>query len=157
MGLLGYYSKKIGLAPFERFELGGDGLSNQNYGITGRDILSLRGYEVVDLAANDVSKGGATVFNKFTMELRYPISLNPSSSIFLLSFLEGGNSWIGTKNWNPFELKRSAGMGMRVFLPMFGLLGFDYGFGFDKVLPSSTPKKLGSYGKFSIILGFEPD
>ncbi|MEP7321263.1 MAG: outer membrane protein assembly factor BamA [Saprospiraceae bacterium] len=155
MGLLGYYSKKVGPTPFERFELGGDGLSNQNYGITGRDILSLRGYEVADLLANQSSNGGATVFNKFTMELRYPITLNPSSSIFLLTFLEGGNAWIGSKNWNPFELKRSAGLGMRVFLPMFGLLGFDYGFGFDKVFTDQTAKK--SYGKFSIILGFEPD
>ena len=157
MGLLGYYNKKIGLVPFERFELGGDGLSNQNYGITGRDILALRGYEVADLAANAATSGGATIFNKFTMELRYPLTLNPNSSIFLLTFLEGGNAWIGSKNYNPFDLKRSAGIGMRVFLPMFGLLGFDYGFGFDKDLPDNDKKRFGSYGKFSIILGFEPD
>ncbi len=157
MGLLGFYNKKIGLVPFERFELGGDGLSNQNYGITGRDILALRGYEVADLAANAASSGGATIFNKFTMELRYPLTLNPNSSIFLLTFLEGGNAWIGSKNYNPFDLKRSAGIGMRVFLPMFGLLGFDYGFGFDKDLPDNDKKRFGSYGKFSIILGFEPD
>jgi len=157
MGLLGFYNKKIGLVPFERFELGGDGLSNQNYGITGRDILALRGYEVADLAANAATSGGATIFNKFTMELRYPLTLNPNSSIFLLTFLEGGNAWIGSKNYNPFDLKRSAGLGMRVFLPMFGLLGFDYGFGFDKDLPENDKKRFGSYGKFSIILGFEPD
>ena len=157
MGLLGFYNKKVGLTPFERFELGGDGLSNQNYGVTGRDILALRGYEVADLAANEASNGGATIFNKFTMELRYPLTLNPSSSIFLLSFLEGGNAWIGSKNYNPFELKRTGGLGMRVFLPMFGLLGFDYGFGFDKIVPEASKGKLGSYGKFSIILGFEPD
>lgn len=157
MGLLGYYNKKIGLVPFERFELGGDGLSNQNYGITGRDILALRGYEVADLAANASTSGGATIFNKFTMELRYPLTLNPNSSIFLLTFLEGGNAWIGSKNYNPFDLKRSAGIGMRVFLPMFGLLGFDYGFGFDKDIPDNDKKRFGSYGKFSIILGFEPD
>ncbi len=157
MGLLGYYNKKIGLVPFERFELGGDGLSNQNYGITGRDILALRGYEVADLAANAATSGGATIFNKFTMELRYPLTLNPNSSIFLLTFLEGGNAWIGSKNYNPFDLKRSAGIGMRVFLPMFGLLGFDYGFGFDKDIPDNDKKRFGSYGKFSIILGFEPD
>lgn len=157
MGLLGYYNKKIGLVPFERFELGGDGLSNQNYGITGRDILALRGYEVADLAANASTSGGATIFNKFTMELRYPLTLNPSSSIFLLSFLEGGNAWIGSKNYNPFDLKRSAGLGMRVFLPMFGLLGFDYGFGFDKIISNTDKSRFGSYGKFSIILGFEPD
>ncbi len=157
MGLLGFYNKQIGLAPFERFELGGDGLSNQNYGVTGRDILALRGYEVTDLSANEASNGGATIFNKFTMELRYPITLNPSSSIFILSFLEGGNAWIGSKNYNPFELKRTAGLGMRVFLPMFGLLGFDYGFGFDKIVDPTAKKGLGTYGKFSIILGFEPD
>jgi outer membrane protein insertion porin family len=155
MGLLGYYNKKIGLAPFERFELGGDGLNNQNFGITGRDIFRLRGYEVADLLANRPENGGATIFNKFTMELRYPLTLNPSSSIFLLTFLEGGNAWVGSKNWNPFELKRAGGLGMRVFLPMFGLLGFDYGFGFDKVFPSDATKK--AFGKFSIILGFEPD
>lgn len=157
MGLLGFYNKKIGLVPFERFELGGDGLSNQNYGITGRDILALRGYEVADLAANAATSGGATIFNKFTMELRYPLTLNPNSSIFLLTFLEGGNAWIGSKNYNPFDLKRSAGLGMRVFLPMFGLLGFDYGFGFDKIIAETDKKRFGSYGKFSIILGFEPD
>lgn len=157
MGLLGFYSNKIGLVPFERFELGGDGLSNQNYGITGRDILALRGYEVADLAANAATSGGATIFNKFTMELRFPLTLNPNSSIFLLTFLEGGNAWIGSKNYNPFDLKRSAGMGMRVFLPMFGLLGFDYGFGFDKIIAENDKKRFGSYGKFSIILGFEPD
>lgn len=157
MGLLGYYNQKIGLVPFERFELGGDGLSNQNYGITGRDILALRGYEVADISANAASSGGATIFNKFTLELRYPLTLNPNSSIFLLSFLEGGNAWIGSKNYNPFDLKRSAGLGMRVFLPMFGLLGFDYGFGFDKIIAENDKKRFGSYGKFSIILGFEPD
>jgi len=91
------------------------------------------------------------------MELRFPLTLNPNSSIFLLTFLEGGNAWIGSKNYNPFDLKRSAGMGMRVFLPMFGLLGFDYGFGFDKIIAENDKKRFGSYGKFSIILGFEPD
>ena len=112
---------------------------------------------MTDLSANEASNGGATIFNKFTMELRYPITLNPSSSIFILSFLEGGNAWIGSKNYNPFELKRTAGLGMRVFLPMFGLLGFDYGFGFDKIVDPTAKKGLGTYGKFSIILGFEPD
>jgi outer membrane protein insertion porin family len=155
IGLLSYYNSEIGLSPFERFELGGDGLSNQTTGITGKDILALRGYEVEDLDANQ--QGAASVFNKFTVELRYPISSNPNSSIFLLTFLEGGNSWIGTRNWNPFDLKRSAGMGLRVFLPMFGLLGFDYGFGFDKPSLIRNNSKWTEFGKFSIILGFEPD
>ncbi len=159
MGYLGYYNKKLGLTPFERFEIGGDGLSNQNYGITGRDIISARGYEITDFTPNQTGQGGGSIFNKFTMELRYPITLNPSSSIFLLSFLEGSNSWIGAKNWNPFELKRSVGGGLRVFLPMFGLLGFDYGFGVDKDLNNAANNSSGKkgYGKFSIILGFEPD
>ncbi len=146
-GILGYYNDDIGIGPFERFELGGDGLSNQNVGITGRDIISLRGYETTDIEANN-NRGGASIFNKATLELRYPISTNPSSTIYLHGFVQGGNSWIGFKNFNPFEMRRSAGGGLRVFLPMFGLLGFDYGWGFD------NPQ---TFGNFSIVLGFEPD
>jgi len=146
IGLLGYYDKNIGISPFERFQLGGDGLSNQQVGITGRDILALRGYEDTDIRANN--EGGATVFSKYTMELRYPISLNPSSTIFGLLFVQGGNAEIGFKNFNPFELQRSAGIGARVFLPMFGLLGFNYGWGFDKTQ---------NFGALHVILGFEPD
>ncbi len=153
IGFLGRYNRDIGYSPFERFELGGDGLSNQNVGITGKDILALRGYEVDDISQNN--RGGATVFNKFTIELRYPLSLNPSSSIYFHTFFQGGNSWGDIKDYNPFQLQRSAGFGMRVFLPMFGLLGFDYGLGLDKNLPSNA--SLGQYGKFSIVLGFEPD
>lgn len=153
IGVLGRYNSDIGYSPFERFELGGDGLSNQSAGITGRDIFALRGYEISDLEQN--RQGGATVFNKYTMELRYPLSLNPNSSIYLLSFLQGGNSWASFDDFNPFDMKRSAGFGARIFLPMFGLLGFDYGWGFDRDLgPEATP---GQYGKFSIILGFEPE
>ena len=155
MGLLGFYNRDVGLSPFERFELGGDGLSNQSIGITGKDILALRGYETMDIVANE--EGGGTIFNKFSVELRYPLSLQENSTIFVLAFLDGGNSWIGGKNYNPFDLKRSAGMGMRVFLPMFGLLGFDYGFGFDKDNLIYNGAKWSEFGKFSIILGFEPD
>jgi outer membrane protein insertion porin family len=155
MGLLGYYNEDIGIPPFEKFELGGDGLSNQQFGITGKDIISLRGYETENLPANTL--GGASIFDKFTVELRYPLSLNPSSTIFVLGFLEGGNSWNGFRNFNPFDMKRSAGLGLRVFLPMFGLLGFDYGFGFDKPLLLNRNAPWKEYGKFSIILGFEPE
>ncbi len=155
MGLLGFYNRDVGLSPFERFELGGDGLSNQSIGITGRDILALRGYETTDIEPNN--EGGGTLFNKFSVELRYPLSLQENSTIFVLGFLDGGNSWIGGENYNPFDLKRSAGIGLRVFLPMFGLLGFDYGFGFDKPGLIATGAKWGEFGKFSIILGFEPD
>ncbi len=153
IGILGSYNGDIGFSPFERFELGGDGLSNQTAGITGKDILALRGYEVTDIEQN--GRGGATVFNKYTVELRYPLSLNPSSTIYFHTFFQGGNAWGDIKDFNPFELNRSAGFGMRVFLPMFGLLGFDYGLGLDKDIPNGSP--LGNYGKFSIVLGFEPD
>ena len=152
VGILGFYNKDIGFSPFERFELGGDGLNNQQVGITGKDIIKLRGYdETIDFPIN--RDGGATVFNKFSMELRYPISLNPSSTIYGLVFVEGGNSFTGFENYNPFDLKRSAGGGLRVFLPMFGLLGFDYGWGFDKNIGDSDRK----FGEFQIIIGFEPD
>ena len=150
VGILGFYDKQIGFSPFERFELGGDGLNNQQVGITGKDIIKLRGYnDENDFLIND--EGGATIFNKYSMELRYPISLNPSSTIYGLVFVEGGNSFLGFKNYNPFDLKRSVGGGLRVFLPMFGLLGFDYGWGFDKDRNSE------SFGEFQIIIGFEPD
>lgn len=158
MGMIGVYNKEVGLSPFERFELGGDGLSNQNTGIVGKDIISLRGYEVEDVQNdNRIEEGGAAVFDKFSLELRYPISLNPGSSIYVLGFLDGGNSWNRIKDFNPFDLKRSTGLGLRVFLPMFGILGFDYGFGFDKTQLIQNDSKWTQFGKFSFILGFEPD
>lgn len=154
IGVLGYYNKNVGAPPFERFLLGGDGLSNQNNFITGQDIISLRGYTAdTDFPIND--RGGATIYDKFTLELRYPISLNPSSTIFVTSFVQGGNSWGRFRDFNPFDVKRSAGMGLRVFLPMFGLLGFDYGFGFDKDVPADATWK--DYGRFSVVIGFEPE
>ncbi len=155
IGMLGFYNRDIGTSPFERFQLGGDGLSNQNTGLLGYDIIALRGYEVNDLPASD--RGAAAVFDKFTVELRYPLSLNPSSTIFVLAFAEGGNSWRNFRDFNPFDIRRSYGMGLRVFLPMFGTLGFDYGIGFDKNLPNPTGNIFQDFGKFSIVLGFEPD
>ena len=155
LGFLGFYNPDIGTPPFERFELGGDGISNQRFGITGKDIIALRGYDVENIPAN--ARGGASIFNKFTMELRYPVSLNPSTTIFGMAFLEGGNSWTQFRDYNPFDLKRVAGFGVRVFLPMFGLLGFDYGWGWDKPLLIDANAKWTEFGKFSLILGFEPD
>ncbi len=152
IGMLGYYNNDIGITPFERFELGGDGISNQG-GIEGRTVLALRGYDVGDLSAN--TRGGASVFDKFTLEVRYPFSLNPNATVYALAFLEGGNAWDRFRDFNPLELRRSAGAGIRIFLPMFGTLGFDYGFGFDKDLPASS--KATDYARFSIILGFEPE
>jgi outer membrane protein insertion porin family len=161
IGILGYYNERAGLSPFERFLVGGNGLNNQQVGIAGVDVISLRGYEVEALEVNRGNRlataGTATVFNKYTLELRYPISLNPSATIFVLGFLEGGNAWEGLDRFNPFELKRSAGLGLRVFLPMFGLLGFDYGIGFDKPQLIQNNAKWSEYGTFNLILGFEPD
>ena len=152
-GILGKYSSKIGTSPFERFELGGDGLSNQSFAFTGNEIISLRGYEVADI--NGTNRGGSPAFNKLTFELRYPISTNPSATIYALLFAQGGNAFQNVRDFNPFDLKRSVGGGLRVFLPMFGTLGFDYGFGFDN--PTIDSKNLFDYGNFNIILGFEPE
>lgn len=156
LGMLGSYNKQLGLTPFERFNFGGNGLNNQQIGIIGRDIISSRGYKPEEITGNfqDGNQYGAAVFNKMSLELRYPISLNPSSTIFVLGFVEGGNAFTSIKQFNPFELRRSAGMGLRVFLPMFGLLGFDYGIGFDK---NQYEAKLKDRGTLNIILGFEPD
>jgi len=165
IGILGYYDKKLKAPPFERFVLGGDGLNNQSFTVTGRDIFSLRGYEVEDVKAKTVDERrtirtdaeDATIFNKFTMELRYPLSLNPSATIFGSIWAQGGNSWNSFKEYNPLSLKRSVGFGVRVFLPMFGLLGFDYGIGFDKPWLDPKSTSLKDYAKFSLILGFEPE
>lgn len=159
MGMLGAYNDELGTSPFERFKLGGDGINNRQFTFTGEDIISLRGYEVSDLENNDIngSSIATPLYDKFTVELRYPISLNPSSTIFVLAFAQGGNSWRNAKDFNPFDLKRSAGVGLRVYLPMFGMLGFDYGFGFDKERQYDATGKAESIGKFSIILGFEPE
>ncbi len=150
-GFLGGYSKKFGAPPFERFQVGGDGLTNQNSALTGTEIISLRGYETDDINNNRP----ATVYNKFNIELRYPLSLNPTSTIYAKIFAQGGNAWESFKDYNPFDMKRSVGAGVRIFLPMFGLLGFDYSFGFDKNLPEGS--NFSQYGKFNIILGFEPE
>lgn len=162
MGTIGYYNKYVGYAPFERFVVGGDGLANRQIGLTGNELLALRGYDTEDLPANQSGSssqlgGGGTTFAKYTVELRYPISLNPSSTIYAHAFVQGGNVWSSLKDFRPFDLRRSAGMGLRVFLPMFGTLGFDYGIGFDKPNLKATSKKWTDYGRFGIILGFEPD
>ena len=155
LGFLGSYNSEIGISPFERFQLGGDGLNNVQTGFTGTDLISLRGYEVQDLS-NNITNGTSVatpIFNKFTMELRYPLSTNPNAFIYGLAFLEAGNAYQSFRDYNPFDVKRSVGFGLRAHLPMFGTLGFDYGLGFDKV-GEQTWK---NFAKFSIILGFEPE
>ena len=132
-GFLGNYNKKLGDSPFERFFVGGDGMAS--YQLDGRETIALRGYENGRLSSIE----GGTVYNKFQMELRYPITLKPSASIYVLGFLEAGNSYDGFKNFNPFVLKRSAGLGLRIFMPAFGLLGIDFAHGFDP-LPGQIEK-----------------
>ena len=141
-GFLGSYNKDIGVTPFDRFYLGGDGLSGTT-NLDGREIIGMRGYANESLTPDyylDTEIGG-TIYNKLTLELRYPLSLNPSATIYALTFVEAGNAWLDFKSFNPFSLKRSAGVGVRVYLPMFGLLGLDWGYGFDEVTGISTANK----------------
>ena len=154
MGFLGFYNPAIGLSPFERYELGGDGISNVQ-GLQGRDIISLRGYQNPRTDVSSANEQGAAIYNKLTMELRYLISPNPSATIWVLAFMEGGNAWSRFEDYNPFQLRRSVGAGVRVFLPMFGTLGFDYGLGIDNPnVPAGS--NWTDYGAFNIVLGFEP-
>jgi len=155
IGLIGFYNKDIGTTPFNRFQLGGDGLSNRQTGFQGYEIISLRGYDDDAIAASAI--GGAAAYDKFTVELRYPFSTNPSSTIYALLFLQGGNAWNSIKEFSPFDIRRSAGAGVRVFLPMFGTLGFDYSFGFDKPTLIRNNAKATEFARFSVILGFEPE
>ena len=135
-GYLGYYNRNWGYSPFEGFRVGGDGMSG--YDTYGSEIVSLRGYENYSLTPQAMSSYNTTgnyyagnVYDKFTVELRYPVILQPQSTIFALLFLEGGNCWSDIRHFNPFQIRRSAGVGVRVFLPMIGLLGVDWGYGFD--------------------------
>jgi outer membrane protein insertion porin family len=127
-GFLGAYNPDRGSIPFERYYLGGDGLAQ--FAVDGREIIGLRGYENQSLSSRD----GSTVYNKFSLELRYPLTLKPSASIYGLSFLEAGNGYDNFREFNPFNSKRSAGFGIRIFMPAFGLLGIDFGYGFDSPL-----------------------
>lgn len=139
-GFLGAYNQERGLVPFERFYLGGDGLAN--FALDGREVIGLRGYPNQSLTPQDSqgAQNGATVYNKFSLELRYPLTLKPAASIFGLTFLEGGAAYDTFRTYNPFLLQRSAGFGLRVFMPAFGLLGIDFGYGFDP-LPGDTSTK----------------
>ena len=130
---MGAYTASRGVTPFERFSLGGSGLSGVNQ-LGGREIIALRGYEDNSMS----SSGGDPIIAKYTLELRYPISLNPSATFYALAFAEAGNTFPSFERFNPFNVKRSAGVGIRVFLPMFGMLGLDYGLGFDKLDNWST-------------------
>ncbi|MBQ3234131.1 MAG: outer membrane protein assembly factor BamA [Alistipes sp.] len=143
MGYLGHYNKNK-ISPFERFEIGGDGMTG--YNIYGVDIIALRGYED---GALDPSQYYSVAYNKYTVELRYPIILRPSSSIYVLGFLEGGNGFNSWKEFSPFKIKRSAGIGVRLYLPVVGMLGIDWGYGFDPAYGKT--KRSGS--QFHFVMG----
>jgi outer membrane protein insertion porin family len=127
-GFMGAYNNAKGVTPFDRFTMGGSGLTGIGQ-IGGREIIALRGYEDQTIT----SYGGDPIIAKYTLELRYPISLNPSATFYAMAFAEGGNTFPSFKKFNPFNVKKTAGVGIRVFLPMFGMLGLDYGLGFDKL------------------------
>ncbi len=158
-GFMGRYNRKLDYSPFERFQLGDAGLTN-NYGLLGYDIIAQRGYPVYqtsDPTVNPDQQNATrffTIFNKYQLELRYPLVTNPGSTIYGLAFFEAANGWYDFKDYNPFRLRRSAGVGMRFYLPMFGLLGFDYGVGFDRIQPGQGLKNA---SRFTFMLGFEPE
>jgi outer membrane protein insertion porin family len=161
-GFMGRYNRKLDFSPFERFQLGGDGLTN-SYGLLGYDVISLRGYPVFensDPSINNPDQTSAnrffTIFNKYSLELRYPLVTNPSSTIYALTFFDAANGWFSFKDYNPFKLRRTVGVGMRFFLPMFGLLGFDYGVGLDRIQPG-TQNRLKDATRFTFMLGYEPE
>jgi outer membrane protein insertion porin family len=142
-GFLGYYNRDKGISPFERFYLGGAALTG--FALDGREIIALRGYDDLSLSPID----GANIVIKQTMELRYPLSLNPNATIFALGFLEAGNTYDGIENFDPFRIYRSTGVGVRIFLPMFGLMGLDYGWRFDDVPGRPTMPQ----GQFHFTIG----
>jgi outer membrane protein insertion porin family len=158
-GFLGRFNQKLNISPFERFQVGDAGLTNQ-FALLGFDIIAHRGYPVYESSDPRINPDQQrasqyfTIFNKYTMELRYPLSLNPSSTIFGLAFFEAANGWYSFKDYNPFQLRRSVGVGMRFFLPMFGLLGFDYGIGLDRFTPNNSFRDA---ARFTFMLGFEPE
>jgi outer membrane protein insertion porin family len=158
-GFIGRYNNQLPISPFERFQVGDAGLTN-NFGVLGYDIIAHRGYPVYDKTDPTINpdKQNAsdffTIFNKYTLEMRYPFVTNPSSTIYGLAFYEAANGWYSFKEWNPFQLRRAMGLGVRFYLPMFGLLGFDYGIGLDRI---SNTGKLRDAAKFTFMLGFEPE
>ena len=126
-GFMSYYNEDIGLSPFGRYYLGGDGLSS--WMLDGREVVPLRGYTNNSLSPTS----GASVFDRFTLELRQPIIESANATIWVAGFLEGGNSWADLREFQPFKMYNSAGIGVRLFMPMFGLIGVDWGYGFDGI------------------------
>ncbi len=146
-GYKGFYNQDIGPSPFEGFDLGGDGLTG--YNIYGYETIALRGYSNSSLTPRVDNTKSGNVYEKLTMELRYPFTLNPQATVFGLVFAEAGNAWYSINEYNPFLIKRSLGVGLRAFLPMFGMLGIDWAYGFDSV-PNVAYGNSGSNFHFTI-------
>ena len=161
-GFIGTYNPAVGMTPFERFWVGGAGLMGWN--LDGRELVALRGYQDNSLTPikseryntalgtieQQVREGG-TIYNRYTFELRYPISLNPQATVFPLLFAEAGGAWLNFKDYNPFQIYRSVGAGVRIFLPMFGMIGLDYGYGFDA--PTYSVDGQYNRGNFHFLIG----
>jgi outer membrane protein insertion porin family len=158
MGFMGRYNSESNFSPFERFQLGDAGLTN-NFGLLGYEIISQRGYPVYQNSDPRINPDQTaatqffTIFNKYTLEMRYPFVSSPSSTIYGEAFFEAANGWYDYQSYNPFRLRRDAGVGLRFFLPMFGLLGFDYGIGLDRIQNGS----LSGASRFTFMLGVEPE
>lgn len=161
-GFIGMYNPDVGMTPFERFWVGGAGL--MGFSLDGRELIALRGYQdntLTPVRYNRVSttagvietatREGGTIYNRYTFELRYPISLNPQATVFPLLFAEAGGAWLRFKDFNPFEVYRSVGAGVRIFLPMFGMIGLDYGYGFD--IPTNSVDGQFNRGNFHFLIG----
>ena len=165
-GFIGNYNSAVGMTPFERFWVGGAGLMGFN--LDGRELIALRGYQDNSLTPqvantiaytqstgttylSDIRPQGATIYNRYTFELRYPISLNPQATVFPLIFAEAGGAWLNFKEFNPFQVYRSVGAGVRIFLPMFGMIGLDYGYGFD--IPKYSIDGQYNRGNFHFLIG----
>lgn len=163
-GFLGMYNPAVGMTPFERFWVGGSGL--MGFSLDGRELIALRGYadnsltpivysnvysSSSGLTQTTANRQGAAIYNRYTFELRYPISLNPQATVFPLVFAEAGKAWLDFKDFNPFEVYRSMGVGVRIFLPMFGMIGLDYGYGFD--VPTYSIDGQYNRGQFHFLIG----
>ncbi|PWG81444.1 outer membrane protein assembly factor BamA [Pararcticibacter amylolyticus] len=151
-GFLGQYNKAVGQSAFERFKLGGDGMQGFDY-LQGSEVIAMRGYEnnnVTPLGYDPqiARYSGSPIFNKYIVEMRYPLMNSQQATVFMLTFAEGGNTWNSFSDFNPFNVRRSAGVGARIFLPIFGLLGIDWGYGFDKVYDTSDGRLRKSGGRF---------
>jgi outer membrane protein insertion porin family len=159
-GYLGFFNRALGYSPFGGYTLGGDGFSGYNF--YGKETIGLRGYKnetvtpqtqsyyYTSAGERQISTAAvANIYTKITMELRYPVIMEQSATIYGLAFVEAGNSWFNFENYNPFTLRRSAGVGVRAFLPMFGLLGVDWGYGFDAIPGMPDASK----GQFHFVIG----